>query len=187
MKANTLALDGNFSSTGGDSSANESGTFQFSLGASNSQVNVEKPATSKNVIQLLDDLGLGELFGGSNDSSSGGTSGLIQSDAKDTERKTDINALQGQLEAYNAETGYYPSLAQVNSASFRAQNFKGLDNEALKDPDGTAQTLAAKPAKGVYSYTATPAGCDGVKVYCTGFTLSATLSDGSLYSKQSLN
>ena len=63
----------------------------------------------------------------------------IQQKARDTERKTDINALHGQLEAYSAETGKYPTLANVNNATFRAANLKGLDPAALQDPKGTGR------------------------------------------------
>src|SRR3990167_3080462 len=66
----------------------------------------------------------------------------IQQKARDTERKTDINALHGQLEAYQAQNGKYPTLANVNDTDWRGLNMKGLDPAALQDPKGTAQTLA---------------------------------------------
>lgn len=109
----------------------------------------------------------------------------VQNRARDTERETDIKALHGQLEAYYADNGGYPSLTDFNTASWRATNMKGLDAEALKDPDGTAQTLAAAAAANVYSYVVTPAGC--ATDACTTYVLTATKEDASTYVKNSLN
>lgn len=117
----------------------------------------------------------------------------IQQKARDTERKTDINALHGQLEAYQAQNGKYPTLADVNSSTWRSTNMKGLDQEALKDPsnnatDGTQYNLVASPQADAYSYAVTPSGCDnGANGDCTGYTLTATLEGGGTYTKQSLN
>lgn len=112
----------------------------------------------------------------------------IQQKARDTERKTDVNALHGQLEAYQAQNGKYPTLANVNDATFRSTNMKGLDAAALQDPKGTAQTLADAAAANVYSYVATPANCDnGVGGDCTSYALTATLEAGGTYVKQALN
>lgn len=117
----------------------------------------------------------------------------IQQKARDTERKTDINALHGQLEAYQAQNGKYPVLGSdtvdgVNNATWRAANMKGLDPAALQDPKGTAQTLVATPAANVYAYVEAPTGCDnGVGGDCTQYTLTATLEGGGTYVKQSLN
>ncbi|MBX4197416.1 prepilin-type N-terminal cleavage/methylation domain-containing protein [Candidatus Saccharibacteria bacterium] len=114
----------------------------------------------------------------------------IQKKARDTERKTDVNALHGQVEAYQAQNGKYPSLAQMNDSTFRGNNLKGLDAAALKDPNdqSASPTLAASPASNVYSYQATPANCDnGANGDCTTYTLTATLEAGGTYVKQSLN
>lgn len=116
----------------------------------------------------------------------------IQQKGRDTERQTDIKALHGQLEAYYAQNGRYPTLANLNDSTFRSNSLKGLDNEALQDPKGSAQTLVAAPATNSYAYVVTPANCDnGAAGDCTGYTLTATLEgqiDGSgTYSKTSLN
>lgn len=112
----------------------------------------------------------------------------IQQKARDTERKTDINALHGQLEAYQAQNGRYPTLTNMNDATFRSANLKGLDPEALKDPKGTAQTLVGTPTANSYSYEVTPAGCDnGAGGDCTQYTLTANLEGGGTYTKASLN
>jgi hypothetical protein len=142
------------------------------------KVNISAPANPKSVMDLLGDLDLSAL-----DSLGASSSGS----AADTERKTDINALHGQLEAYQAENGFYPTLANLNNASWRASNLQGFDDQALKDPAGTAKTLAGTPAAHVYSYQALPAGCNNTNKQCTDYTLTATLDDGSTYQKQALN
>ena len=112
----------------------------------------------------------------------------IQQKARDTERKTDINALHGQLEAYQAQNGKYPTLTEVNTPAFRAANMKGLDPAALQDPKGDAQTLEAASDANDYGYAATPANCDNAAGGdCLQYTLTATLEDGTTYTKQSLN
>ena len=98
----------------------------------------------------------------------------IQQKARNTERETDIKALQGQIEAYYAQNGKYPTLANLNDGTFRSSNMKGLDAEALKDPKGTAQTLVAAAAANSYAYTVTPSGCDNSATDCSGYTLTAT-------------
>jgi hypothetical protein len=121
------------------------------------------------------------------DSTSGGVVQGQQQAAKDSKRKVDINALQSQLEAYYANTGTYPTLAQMNDAAFRSQNMQGLDSSALKDPDGIEEKLVANPAKNVYAYTVTTSdgkACTGTN--CAKFALTATLSDGSQYTKANL-
>lgn len=146
-------------------------------------VEISPPQNAKPVINLLGDLNLSGLSG-SSDNSLGVIPG---SGSADTERKTDINALQGHIEAYYADTGYYPTLAQLNSASWRAINMKGLDDSALKDPAGTSSVLTAAPAAHVYSYKVLPAGCDNTITKCTSYTLTATLDGGGAYVKQSLS
>lgn len=115
----------------------------------------------------------------------------IQQKARDTERKTDVNAIHGQLEAYQAQNGKYPTLANVNDPTFRSDNMKGLDSAALYDPNGDktdTTPLADAVAANVYSYVVTPATCDnGAAGDCTGYTMTATLEEGGTYVKQSLN
>lgn len=113
----------------------------------------------------------------------------IQKKARDTERKTDINALHGQLEAYQAQNGKYPVLADVNDATWRSNNMKGLDAAALADPNNAAsQALVDAAAASNYSYVAAPANCDnGAGGDCTQYTLTATLEGGGTYEKLSLN
>ena len=115
----------------------------------------------------------------------------IQQKARDTERKTDIKALQGHLEAYWADNAKYPTLAQVNDTTaggFRELNFKGLDAAAYSDPADAAsgQLCGAATAK-CYGYSVTPAGCDNSATDCTNYTLTADLESGGTFSVQSNN
>src|SRR3954468_19189785 len=85
----------------------------------------------------------------------------IQQKARDTERKTDIKALQGHMEAYWADQAKYPTLAQANDTTFRSNNFKGLDGSAFADPKNAAsQTLCGSTSANCYGFSVTPAGCD---------------------------
>ena len=126
----------------------------------------------------------------------------IQQKGRDTERETDIKAIHGQLEAYYAQNGTYPLLADVNSQAWRSGsgagegNMKGLDNEALRDPKAAvgAFTLAGSPATAVYSYQVFEANgttnCT-TAANCVKYTLTATLegqiNSSSTYVKSSLN
>jgi prepilin-type N-terminal cleavage/methylation domain-containing protein len=112
----------------------------------------------------------------------------IQQKARDTERKTDVNAVHGQVEAYNAQNGKYPTLANVNDATFRSANMKGLDAAALADPKNAgSQQLCGTVGSGCYAYVTSPTGCDNTATDCTSYVLTATLEAGGTYVKQSLN
>lgn len=114
----------------------------------------------------------------------------IQQKARDTERQTDIKAIHGQLEAYYAQNGSYPALAEVNSSSWRSTNMKGLDPEALKDPKGSSQALAASTSATAYGYaplTSADGACTTAAADCAKYTLTATLEGGGTYSKSNLN
>lgn len=150
-----------------------SGSFDLTISPNDLAVNVKKPAGAKNVMQLINNLGLSDL-------SLGGT----QNRSKDTERRTDLNALAGQLEVYYTDSGSYPTLANLNDASWRKANLQGFDDEALKDPDATSPALVSKPQAKAYAYQPAPAGCSD---NCSSYTLTATLSDGAPLVKRSLN
>ena len=116
----------------------------------------------------------------------------IQQKARNSQRQTDINALDSHLEAYYAQNGVYPSIGQMNDSSWVSANMKGLDPEALKDPKGSAQTLAATTSSTEYGYAA-KAGASACPdpstltdlATCDSFTLTATLEGGGTYSKSS--
>ena len=122
----------------------------------------------------------------------------IQQKGRDTERETDLKALQGQLEAYYAQKGAYPAEDQLGATSatnltFIASDMKGLDKEALRDPKHTALTyeLAAAPAANVYSYEATQAdgttACTLAALDCAKYKLTATKEGGGTIVLNSLN
>lgn len=114
----------------------------------------------------------------------------IQQRARNTERETDIKAVHGQLEAYYAQNGSYPAMAEVNDATWRGTNMKGLDAEALKDPKGSAQTLAASASNTAYGYAPLQtdnSACTTAAGNCAKYTLTANLEGGGTFSKSSLN
>lgn len=118
----------------------------------------------------------------------------IQQKGRDTERQTDIKALHGQLEAYFAQTGHYPTYDDLTNAGWRSTNMKGLDAGALEDPSGaTLSETAATAGSKTYSYVVTPADCDNADggTDCTGYTLTAglegTIDGQGTYTKTGLN
>ncbi|MEX2006581.1 MAG: type II secretion system protein [Candidatus Saccharimonadales bacterium] len=114
----------------------------------------------------------------------------VQQKARDSERKTDINALNGLIQTYNAEKAYFPSLTEMNTDSFRSTNMKGLDAEALKDPKGSAQTLVGTAAANSYAYdvkNASDASCEADPTTCAKYTLTATLEGGGTFAKSGSN
>jgi len=116
----------------------------------------------------------------------------IQQKARDTKRQTDINALRSQIEAYFAQNGKYPTLANMNDSTFRSANLKGLDSAALCDPKETGTcALVDNPANNVYAYHVRASdgttACDNSTNDCAQYTLTATLEGGGTFAKSSLN
>lgn len=58
----------------------------------------------------------------------------VQAKARDSQRQTDIEAVDSHLEAFFAEKGYYPSYGDLTSTTFISANLKGLDLQSLIDP-----------------------------------------------------
>lgn len=116
----------------------------------------------------------------------------IQRKARNTERETDIKAVHGQLEAYYAQNNSYPALAQVQDATWRGTNLKGLDAEALKDPKAASgqDTPSATGSGTQYKYapvSATDGACTTAANDCTKYELTATLEGGGSFTKTNLN
>jgi type II secretory pathway pseudopilin PulG len=112
----------------------------------------------------------------------------VQQKARDTERKTDIKAIASYAETYNAQTGYYPSLDEINNTVWRSTNFKDLDQEAYKDPQGTEIYLVSTQLPYNYAYEVRPENCDNKAVKCTSYNLTAILEEmNSAYSLESLS
>lgn len=122
-----------------------------------------------------------------------GTSGSggveeTRSNARDVERKSDINALMTSLEVFYNDFGYYPTREQINDEAFRAENLPVLDEEALNPPEDGSPELQTSPATNAYAYapTVNDQPCTDT-MQCDEFVLSVVLEDGSTYRKLSLN
>ncbi|HSX43838.1 MAG TPA: type II secretion system protein [Candidatus Saccharimonadales bacterium] len=113
----------------------------------------------------------------------------IQQKARNTERQTDIKAIHGQVEAYYAQNGKYPTTGNLQDGAWITANMKGLDAEALHDPKGAAgNDVSGTAGANVYGYAVTPANCDnGSNGDCTGYTLTATYEGGGTFTKTALN
>ena len=121
----------------------------------------------------------------------------IQQKARNSQRQTDINAVDSHVEAFYAQYGYYPTLADLQSSSFDSTYLKGLDPQALIDPKGGTTTIGASASATQYAYVATgatgcvnttvsdPTGASTTNNGCDGFTLTATLEGGTTYVKKS--
>lgn len=115
----------------------------------------------------------------------------IQQKGRDSQRKTDINAVQGHVEAFYAQNGYYPSRTNLNDGAWRSTNTKGLDPAALADPKNAGTvTLDATPAANTYHYAydvQNDAGtsCEADQTTCTKYTLTAQMEKEAAYAKSS--
>lgn len=118
----------------------------------------------------------------------------VQARARDTERRTDVNSIATQLEAYYADYGHYPDGSATStcgegtdSCALSVLQTRGLDEEALNDPNGNAINVATNPGTdNQYYYDVTTATC--ATGQCDSFTLSTVLeSDSTAYTKNSLN
>lgn len=122
--------------------------------------------------------------------SSSSTSNSTNGAARDTERKTDINTIHAQLEAYYAENERYPTLDNLNNKTFRTSNLKGLSDTALMDSSSSTSYLYSSPYKNYYSYRVSASGglsCNNTSNDCVKYVLTAVLEDSSYYTKNSLN
>ncbi len=120
----------------------------------------------------------------------------IQQKARNAKRQTDVQSIQTQLEAFFGQNGYYPSLTDLNSASWLSSNMKSLDQNALIDPSNPTQskTLLTSPAAKSYSYAVTDSSgnsCESTDTDCAKYTLTATyegtVNGASTYVKSNLD
>lgn len=123
----------------------------------------------------------------------------VQKKGRDSQRQTDVNAITSQVEAFYAQYGYYPTVTDLNTASFRTTYMKGLDPEALKDPKGASTNIDGATATATkYQYLATgasacsnttatdPTGAVTTNNGCDAFTVTAVLESSTTpYSKSS--
>lgn len=121
----------------------------------------------------------------------------VQQRARDSERKTDINAVAGQLEAFYASKGYYPPKVDFENATFRADNEIRIDTKAFADPSTPATTTFTAGVAGgtntakVYYYEALNTdntACTLTTSQCAKYTISSNLEGKdpvSTYSRSS--
>jgi prepilin-type N-terminal cleavage/methylation domain-containing protein len=108
----------------------------------------------------------------------------VQRRARDTERQTDVNSVATQLEVYFNDKGQYPTLANLQSDAWATANLKGIDPNALKAPNRTANSitnqtttagLGGRAANSQYGYVpvnSAGAACDNTAGNeCVKFTL----------------
>jgi prepilin-type N-terminal cleavage/methylation domain-containing protein len=111
-----------------------------------------------------------------------------QQKARDSQRQTDINAVNSHLASYYTETGHYPlysELSDDSASGFIATNLKGLDPEAIKDPKGGAKIQSGAADATHYGYAVTCSVATDAST-CDAYTLTAKLEkDGSTYTKKS--
>ena len=71
----------------------------------------------------------------------------MQSRARDTERKSDISAIQKHIEIFYINNGFYPGVGQLQSladqghADWVKNNLQGLSNESLRAPGAPSSDL----------------------------------------------
>lgn len=120
----------------------------------------------------------------------------IQQKARNSQRQTDVQSIQTQLEAFYSQNGYYPSLTDMNSSTWLGTNMKSLDQDALIDPSNPTQskTLLAAPAAKSYAYAVTDSSgnsCESTDTNCAKYTLTATyegtVNGSSTYVKSNLD
>ena len=113
------------------------------------------------------------------------TFGSAPARARDTTRKTDINSVATQLEAYYVDNSNYPA----GPGDLTVANLEGVSEEALTDEDGDTLQAAAVTNELEYRYQTLPAGCDNSATDCEQFTLTTFLEedDSGSYVKDSLN
>jgi hypothetical protein len=177
----TNMTNASFAYTNGDKTNPISVKATMTMKPLTGKLQTTKPTDSIQLQDVLDQLGFGDITASANATS---TTGGVQERAKDSERKADVNALQTEVEMYWAgNNGTYPTLANINNTGWRTTNMPDIDTTMFTDPDSTSATLASAPAKNAYSYQ--PTNCDASG--CKSYTLTATLSDGSLYKKTALD
>jgi hypothetical protein len=157
-------------------------TVKVNAEASSKKVEFNKPASSIPLQDILKKFGL-DPSGGTDPSPLTPPPGSTQGKATDVNNETNLKALNAYLEAAYADNGYYPTLAQLNNAKWRAANMKGLADTALRPPGSTVTTLATSASATQYGYAPSKCTSDG----CQDFTLSTLLSTGETYKLQSAN
>lgn len=121
----------------------------------------------------------------------------VQARARDTERRTDVNAVATQLEVYYNDKSGYPTPTDIVSTGWHAGNLKGADAAAFIDPkgvmiNGTASSYTYTNNNGTASTTGCvsptdSAGAAVIGTACEHFNLTTTMEKQASVSKNSLN
>ena len=112
----------------------------------------------------------------------------LAAQSMDVERGTDITLLHVEIEKYFTTHGIFPTLDQLNDKAWREANTPGIEEQSLKDPEGTQAALVSAQTNGAYAYSVTPASCDNASLgKCTGYTLIAVSESGQTITKQALH
>jgi type II secretory pathway pseudopilin PulG len=106
----------------------------------------------------------------------------IQAKSRNASRQKDVQTIQNNVEAFFSQNGFYPSLADINSPTWRASNMKNLSVNVLVDPlskcsPSTTACLTASPTAKAYSYAVTDSSgnsCEATDTNCAKYTLTAT-------------
>lgn len=188
----TSVTKGTYTMTGDGLSGKEDVKVTLEAKPFTGEINTSKPAGAIPIQDVLKQLGLDSYFGlGGTSGAATPAGGTIAIKSANTERQTDIKAMHGQIEAFYAQNGFYPGLADINNSAWRSVSMKGLDGEALKDPKGTAQTLCATASATCYGYAVFQSdgktACTLAAKNCAVYTLTANLEGGGTYTKSNLN
>lgn len=103
--------------------------------------------------------------------SSSSSSSNIQASARDTQRRTDINAIHGKLEEYYNNNNGYP-------LTFTATTLSGIDSAALKDPNGATIAMSKAVTSESAALAVTSPSATGVNYLYVPFSCSGTLCNG---------
>lgn len=111
-----------------------------------------------------------------------------------TTRIASIKLIQSNLETFYAQSGFYPTLSEMNSSSWTKANLKTLEASDLRDPDSksTVANFADGPTVNQYSYQPVASDgtspCDNKTTACAQYILTATLGGNSgTFTEKSLN
>ena len=125
---------------------------------------------------------------------------VIKARQRNDTRRTDITTLQNYIERFYSQNLFYPSLADLNSSLWRANNLSGLPGGTIQDPSWNPKSdlcsargtpvFLEKPQIGCYGYNPTNSGisCESSDKSCNEYTLSAELEQGAgVYTKVQLD
>jgi hypothetical protein len=117
------------------------------------------------------------------------TNGTPQGLKNDQIRKSNVDEIARNLDEYFLVHRRYPMLEQFNNASWVHANMPGAAPDRPRDPEGISSSLASRPTPGAYSYQPIKGlgmpTCDNSKLICENYIVTAVLSDGSIYKRDS--